>query len=510
MGLIPGTAEPFTIAAYDGANGGGNLLSTGSLVETIVPGLNIFAVTLDGVPASIQLALQDTAPAAGTATTERLTVMASDADGNVIVGGGPYEQPIALSSSDASGIVTVSPATVTKPDQKVTLTYSGGSIEGATISASASGVSPANVSGVTFAPAPTAVADYQVQPAVRHAAPHALRRKPRVLVEQDPTAIVAGPDGNLWLAVTDSVSGIVALAPSGSQQSFPGGTNGLPSESITGLAVSGDAKVWYVGGSDVGYIDPATHAIADFPLSTAGGSTPLCASYTGVNVVAAPPSDSGSVWITMSCASGGSQLAHVTHGGTITPYDLTGFVAPQGIAVGKDGDLYIAGQDATTADGEVAQVAIPGGVASAPSLLDVAAAPSLSLVGIAQSADGDFWVTTGSCAPSAFLRIHPAAGSIASWSAPSVFATSNCSRPYYLTALADGSLWAADHAFAGATRVTPGVYPAAPAQYHMLLPSPGSIQAAEWGVALGPDGDLYFTDAASTTTQPGDVVKVAY
>jgi len=508
MGLIPGANQLFTIDAFDAAGGAGNLLSTGTLVETIQTGFNIFSITLAGVPASIQLALEGSPPDAGSPATQRLAVMASDADGNVIVGAGAYQHPVTLSSSDATGTVTVSPTTVTRPDQKVTVTYSGASIESATISASASGVAPGNVSAAIFAPTPTAIEDYQVQVRTGHRIAVAKGRKPHTRPAQDPTVIIAGPDGNLWIAVANTVFGLIKLSPSGTQQAFVGGgSDGLPAEAITGLTVSSDGLIWYVDSTDVGYVNPVGDTVTNYPL----GGASLCAGSQAQSVVGAPATDPspGSVWIAVQCASG-SQIAHVTHGGTIVTYTLTGFVLPEGMIVGKDGNLYIAGQDATTGDAEVAQIGIAGGVASAPNLLDIAAVPEVNLVGIAQSADGDFWATTGSCVPSAFIRLHPNGSTITSWPAPSVFTTTNCSQPYFLIALADGTLWAADNAFAGVTRVTPGVYPAAPAQYEMLLPSPPTIQGREYGVALGSDGDLYFTDAASTTVQTGDVAKVAY
>jgi hypothetical protein len=114
------------------------------------------------------------------------------------------------------------------------------------------------------------------------------------------------------------------------------------------------------------------------------------------------------------------------------------------------------------------------------------------LVGIAQSADGDIWATTGGCAPSAFIRLHTA----------STFAA----------AVADEftTLWAPDNAYAGAARTTPGVYPATPVQFDMLLPTPGGVAGSEFDVLLGPDGDLYFSDDSSTASATGDLAKVAY
>src|SRR5580704_13482342 len=117
LGVISGHKEVFVIDTYDLKHGHGNLLSTGRITKRIRRGaLNVLAVTLAGVPHSIELALQGAQLSAGTAGTEQLNVMAIDADGNVIVGAGSYHNPISLVTNDTQGTVTVSPSTVTAPN----------------------------------------------------------------------------------------------------------------------------------------------------------------------------------------------------------------------------------------------------------------------------------------------------------------------------------------------------------------------------------------------------------
>ena len=114
IGLRTGR-QTLVINTYDGTGGTGHLLSQGRVTQLIRPGLNVIPVTLDGVVASIVVALQGASPPAGAAVSVPLTVMGEDADGNVIVGAGSFTNPITLSSSDTSGALTVPTVPITKP-----------------------------------------------------------------------------------------------------------------------------------------------------------------------------------------------------------------------------------------------------------------------------------------------------------------------------------------------------------------------------------------------------------
>ena len=503
IGVLSGPKEVFVINTYDLKHGHGKILSTGRITKRIRRGaLNVLAVTLAGVPHSIELALQGAQLSAGTAGTEQLNVMAKDADGNVIVGAGSYRNPIAIVTNDTQGTVAVSPSTVTAPNQTVTLSYNGRSVESVEIAASSAGVAAQNITGATFAPKPAVIADFSILTPAAIRSPHL---QPFSGVLQQPTAVASGADGNLWVAVSNTKFGLVRVSTSGVQTFYEAGKSpsvNLPPVAITGLAATSDGNVWYVDNSDIGFISSSSGAVTDFPLTSGG----VCPGPSGMRIVAAPASYGG-VWATLQCATN-SQIVHVATSGTMTFYTLPGFVSPKGLVVGRDGNLYVAGQVGGNTDAGIAQAVVSGGAIVSSSVHDIASVSNLGLVGIAQSADGDIWATTGSCAPSAFIRLHTASTFAAS--VADVFTTFGCSRPYYLTALPDGSLWAPDNAYAGAARITPGVYPAPPSQFDLLLPTPGGAAGSEFDVVLGPDGDLYFADDSSTATATGDLAKVAY
>jgi N-acetylneuraminic acid mutarotase len=135
--------DTFAVITYDQENGAGNLLSENTISATILAGqANNVSITLNGVIASIQLALAYPTPQGGTPTTIPLAVNAMDADSTIIIGPGSYDNgPIALADSDTSGATTLSANSVGDPTVAVTVIYNGSIFSGgsATFSASAGG-----------------------------------------------------------------------------------------------------------------------------------------------------------------------------------------------------------------------------------------------------------------------------------------------------------------------------------------------------------------------------------
>ncbi len=123
--VTPGTVT-FALNLYDGANGTGHVLSTGSTTATIVAGTtNTVKVTFGAVVATVLVALGSSSVVAGTPATIPVTVTAKDAAGYTVVGSDPYATPIALSTDDTSGATSISPATVSAPGAPVNLVYNG-------------------------------------------------------------------------------------------------------------------------------------------------------------------------------------------------------------------------------------------------------------------------------------------------------------------------------------------------------------------------------------------------
>ncbi len=142
----PVGSDLFTVKLYDATNGGGNLLSSGSLTQTIVAAqANSVNVTFNGVVASLSISAISTVTP-GTAGSVAVGVNALDADGNTIVGPGSYVDAsgnpvtIALSNSDSSGNSSLSQTSVTQPTTGITLNYSANFDTNPTITESATGL----------------------------------------------------------------------------------------------------------------------------------------------------------------------------------------------------------------------------------------------------------------------------------------------------------------------------------------------------------------------------------
>ncbi|MDB5042426.1 MAG: hypothetical protein JWN27_3152 [Candidatus Eremiobacteraeota bacterium] len=148
----PAGVDTFLIQTFDEQNGQGNVLSRAAITQTVaLDTANVLSATLNGVVAALQISLGTPTPNAGASASSTVAVAALDADGNTIVGPGDYSTPITLAVQDpsSSGTLALSTALLQTPGTPVSLTYTGGTLTGANVIASATGVPAANA---TFAP----------------------------------------------------------------------------------------------------------------------------------------------------------------------------------------------------------------------------------------------------------------------------------------------------------------------------------------------------------------------
>jgi hypothetical protein len=146
----PVGSDTFSVEAFDQQNASGDVLSQGSVIQTIVLGqTNTVSLSLGGVVGRITVGLASSTIAV--AGSVAVTVTALDAANRTIVGSESYSNPIALTDTDASGATALSTTSVTSPATVISLTYSGSaSFASAVIGASAVGVSSANVTTATL------------------------------------------------------------------------------------------------------------------------------------------------------------------------------------------------------------------------------------------------------------------------------------------------------------------------------------------------------------------------
>lgn len=125
--VLPGP-QTFVATLYDALNGGGSALATGQATTTIVAGqANQISIVFGGIPAKLAIAFSAPSLTAGTPAQVGVTVQASDASGNTIVGGDAFATPIAVTTDDASGATALSTTVLASPATVLTLSYTGAS-----------------------------------------------------------------------------------------------------------------------------------------------------------------------------------------------------------------------------------------------------------------------------------------------------------------------------------------------------------------------------------------------
>jgi hypothetical protein len=158
--VAPPGSDTFLMKLYDQTGGKGNLLGSASVSASLsASAITSVPVVLDGTPTAASVVLGASSLPVGTAGSVSLFVQATDADGNIIVGPGSFTSPIALAiTGDSNATLSLSTSTVSAPGQAITLNYNGGSLVGATITPSGSGLTG---TAATFAASGVSIADYQ-------------------------------------------------------------------------------------------------------------------------------------------------------------------------------------------------------------------------------------------------------------------------------------------------------------------------------------------------------------
>ena len=110
----PVGSDVFDLAIFDGTNGSGNEIETGSTTITVVAGqANSQNVTMEGIPHTFVLSGSMPAGTGGTAFANAagLQVNVEDADANVILG--TYAQPVTITDADVASLTLASGLTLT-------------------------------------------------------------------------------------------------------------------------------------------------------------------------------------------------------------------------------------------------------------------------------------------------------------------------------------------------------------------------------------------------------------
>jgi sugar lactone lactonase YvrE len=194
----------------------------------------------------------------------------------------------------------------------------------------------------------------------------------------DPTAIAAGPDGNLWFT-QPSKPGIGRITPAGTITEFGAGpSGGAPSDITAGP----DGNLWFTttGPDRVARLQPGTGTVTEFSEGLAPAGAPA-----GITAAA-----NGKLFFT---EPGAGRVSRIKTDGKLESFSsgLAAGAQPTAIAEGGDGAIWFTDADEPgrigrlwPAGGEIQE--LTGGLAAGLSAGD---APG----GIAEGPDGNVWFT---------------------------------------------------------------------------------------------------------------------
>ncbi len=444
----PAGLDTFLVQVYDEQNGKGNVLSSANITQKISgTSGNIVATTLNGVIASLKITLANPAPAAGSKATIAVTAAGLDADGNTIIGPADYSTPITLGISDpaASGTLSLSKTILQTPGTAVALTYSGGTLWSAAITASAVGAAPVSA---PLTPTPTIYSVKLPQSASR------------------PVYITPGPAGLMWF--TDNGTNSIGRSSLG----------GTTSETAIPTAFAQPGGIIEASDGNIYFTETNGQKIGK-SLPSGAVSEPLKTSFyqaTGGIV----DDGQGNLWfptfnyaetlpLTANCANACGTATEL--GGNNT--DLLD------LAFGPDANLYFT----DFSENEIIKLSDPYDSGASASGLQV---PANSLPrSIVRGPDGNMWFTE--LGRSRIGVISPATFSLtAEYTTPTIN-----SGPNLMTVGKDGALWFTEDYVNRIGRITTaGViteYPAGPVSSSLQLQ----------GIATAPDGSIWFCETAT-------------
>ena len=278
-----------------------------------------------------------------------------------------------------------------------------------------------------------------------------------------PHMITAGPDGAMWFTTTAGSIGRVDMA--GGMTEFPAVSVGKPGDIVAGA----DGALWFTVRQ--------SHRIGR--ITTAGHSS----LYSGAGIddpqgIAAGSDDA--LWFTNRR---NNSIGRITTDGVVSNFTGAGVDSPSAIALGSDGALWFT----NAANNSIGRITTSG------LITNFTGTGIADPQGIVAGPDGALWFTNDN-----------SIGRITTGGNVSTFAGWRTMHPRVITDGPDGAMWFTD-AFVGRIgRVTTDgmitkVTPVAGAE---TLPSDHCCQepnAGLVGIAVGPDGALWYTINASAS-----------
>ena len=343
-----------------------------------------------------------------------------------------------------------------------------------------------------------------------------------------PLKIAAGADGNLWFSDQGTTKAIGMINPT--THVITEFTSGLNAGSVPGAIVAGpDGNMWFGDKGTtpaIGTINTATHAISEFSNGLNGGSSP--------SGIAAGPD--GNVWFTDPGSI--KAIGRITPTGAITEFSS---IVPTVVAGAGTNTLTLS--EAATASGTVAlgfATSVTAGVTSGSTSVIVASGGfplvsvgmtvtsalipagttvsaisgnTLTLSNAATTTNAGISITFLTSVASVATTAGSTSVSVASGGFPLVANGLSVSGPgipagilnpgsavVSMTAGPDGDMWFTDQG-TGVTPATPAlgrIDPSTGVITEFTNPTGLNASGSPYGIGVGADGNVWFTDKSTT------------
>ncbi|MBV8148966.1 MAG: hypothetical protein JO092_07730 [Candidatus Eremiobacteraeota bacterium] len=449
------------VATYDAYDTKQNKIPPGARVLSknqrfqfsIQSGTTIVPVVLYGVPRTVAFLRGADSSLTGTqaagfvepkcaASTQGVTVLGQDADGNYILGVGAPAVTMTSSAPSQLAVAKTGPNTfaLTPPSApnypygnfttRLTLTATPANTGTKPASATVNVSYSSDICGIiTEFTSPTA--------------------------ESMPAGITKGPDGNLWFT-ENAVGKVARITVSGQITEFP---IPAPSASPAGIVTGPDGNLWFA----------ETQNSAIGKMTTSGAFTQYPTPTTAAAPIFITVGPDGNLWFSECNAS---NIAKISTSGTITEYPVpTANSGPFGITAGPDGNIWFAERNA----GQIAKATTTGAITEYP----IPAGSSSTPFGITTGADGALWF--GEVQANNIGRITTLGTIFPEYPLPEPF-----SFPAFPTLGPDGAVWFSEFEGNRIGRIT-----TAGAFSEYAVPTLAAMPAI---IVAGPDGALWFTE----------------
>ena len=309
-----------------------------------------------------------------------------------------------------------------------------------------------------------------------------------------PWAITAGPDGNLWVSLSEGP--IDKVTTSGSVTEYPG----IPSAKLPwGIAAGPDGNLWFTeyGTTKIGKMSTSGSLLASYEvgagsfgvaagpdgnmwyvsyqsdlvakITTSGVYTnyKLPTSSNPVDIVKGPDNN---MWFTEETRN---KIGRITTAGAITEYALPSGSKPSGITLGPDGNLWFT----EFGTNKIAKITTGG------TITEYTLASGAGPESIVTGPEGQLWFTEYTADKVGSISVS---GTIATYSLPAG------SKPKGIAVGSDGGLWIAEYHSKKIARMSPGVTSEGSHTEGVETPLPPSATSTiEYGIPASGAGAPY-------------------